>query len=167
MNPAQSKCSFHVALRILMPSSASLQSFSKANVSLFIIELVHSAHNGLKWTKTSFRWVPEWVSEWVSEWTNERSGARKRSEQCSASEWVNGGANGPVLYALIWLSFNPLCSDYSCVIASLRLEVPIKNYRSDVVQDDLNRLAVINHWLGSGNFCSIGTALISWFALTL
>ena len=44
------------------------------------------------------------ASEWASKRINERSGARERSKQCGASEWVSGAserasgrANGPVL----------------------------------------------------------------------
>ena len=58
------------------------------------------------------------VSEWMSERTNERSGARERSEQCGANEWVSGAserasgrANGPALYASISYHFKPLCYD--------------------------------------------------------
>ena len=48
-------------------------------------------------------------SEWTSERMNERSGARERSEQCKASEWVSGASgrvSGPVLNASIPWSFN-------------------------------------------------------------
>ena len=67
--------------------------------------------NGMKSTHSFHRQRPlphELRNEWASERTNERSGARERSEQCGASEWVsgaseraNGGWYGPVIYALI------------------------------------------------------------------
>ena len=49
-------------------------------------------------------------SERASERMNERSGVRERSEQCGASEWASGGANGPVLNASISYYLNPLCN---------------------------------------------------------
>ena len=59
------------------------------------------------------------MTSWVSVWVSERMRAAERASEASsaeqgnewavqASEW--GGANGPVLYASISLSFNPLCS---------------------------------------------------------
>ena len=54
------------------------------------------------------------VSEWASERTNERRGARERSEQCVANEWVSsvserasGRAKSTIVLASILVHFNP------------------------------------------------------------
>ena len=53
------------------------------------------------------------ASEWASEQTNERSGAREQYGEiewvCAASGQVSGWANGPVVYASISYSLQPLC----------------------------------------------------------
>ena len=85
------------------------------------------------------------VSERASEWANERSGARERSEQCGASEWVsgasewaNGGTNGPVLYVSISYHLNPpwdACSlmhwlEYRMMLSTAKLSFPTIKLRS-------------------------------------
>ena len=73
-------------------------------------------HCGLKLYETDalIPWARAWESEWVSEQTNEHSGARERSKQCGAREWVSSAserasrwANGAVNYASISQAFCP------------------------------------------------------------
>ena len=85
------------------------------HISGLILVSIHDYGNVSQWAETAWNRRIQFIdinrfpmssgaSEWASERTNERSGARERSEQCGASEWVSGAserasgrANGPVL----------------------------------------------------------------------
>ena len=82
--------------------SCSLVSLDERYLNL--IKMIYIALDTL-WVRTAWIWdIRSYTIPWARERANERSGARERSEQCGASEWVSGAserasgrANGPVL----------------------------------------------------------------------